>query len=69
MNYYHGVFNESTGADELSPTQKTRLEAYADDWISGFSDGAENHERCGPRGAVATGRRVDPYVRHRDFPT
>jgi hypothetical protein len=69
MNYYHGVFNRSASADTLSPTQKTALEAYADHWISGFSDGTENHERCGPRGAVATGRRVDPYVRHRDFPT
>src|SRR6266567_5113042 len=62
MNYYHGVFNESNGADNLSPTQKTALEEYADDWIAGFSDGTENHERCGPRGAVAISRRVDPYV-------
>lgn len=69
MNYYHGVFNLSNNADALSPTQQTALEDYADAWITGFSDGSIVHERCGPRGAVATGRRVDPFVRHRDFPT
>jgi len=69
MNYYHGVYRASTGADVLSPTQKTALEDYADAWIAGFTDGAETHERCGPRGAVATSRRVDPFVRHRDFPS
>lgn len=69
MSYYHGVFNEDTNSDALAPTQKTALEAYADDWIAGFSDGAETHVRCGPTGAIATSRRVDPFVRHRDFPT
>jgi hypothetical protein len=67
FNYYHGVFNLDSDADALAPSQKTALEAYADDWIAGFSDGAETHERCGPTGAAATSRRVDPFVRHRDF--
>lgn len=69
MNYYHGVFNKSGDADALSDNQKAALEAYADAWLTGFVADGTHRERCGPRGAVATARRVDPYVRHRDFPT
>jgi hypothetical protein len=69
MNYYHGVFRAASDPDTLAADQKTALEAYADDWLAGFSDGAETHVRCRPNGNVAIGRRVDPYVRHRDFPT
>jgi hypothetical protein len=68
MNYYHDVQVAGTNADLVDPAQVTLLEAFADDWITGFSDGVETHERCGPRGAVAIGRRVDPVTRHRDFP-
>lgn len=67
-NYYHQVYIADAGADDLEAGQRTAFEDYADDWISGFSDGVENHERCGPRGAVAISRRVDPFIRHRDFP-
>lgn len=69
FNYYHNAFSLDTNGDDLSSGQKTALESYADDWIAGFSDGTETHERCGPRGAVAVSRRVDPYIRHRDFPS
>jgi len=69
MNYYHAVYRSSGDADAVDDDQVTAYETYADHWISGFTDGAETHERCGPRGAVATGRRVDPDIRHRDFPS
>jgi hypothetical protein len=69
FNYYHDCYSVAGSPDMLAAALKTALETYATAWISGFSDGAETHERCGPRGAVATSRRVDPYVRHRDFPT
>jgi hypothetical protein len=69
MNYMHGVYNTDADADLLAADQKLVMEGYADAWLAGFSDGAETHVRCGPSGHVATGRRVDPYIRHRDFPT
>lgn len=68
FNYYHSAYMSGTNSDNLAADQKTLLEAYADQWITGFSDGAITRERCGPRGAVSTGRRVDPFIRHRDFP-
>jgi hypothetical protein len=69
FNYYHNAYAETSDADALAADQKTLLEAYADHWVSGFLCEGSVRERCGPRGAVATGRRVDPYVRHRDFPS
>jgi hypothetical protein len=68
MNYYHGVFMSATTQDNLATDQKSALTAYGAAWVAGFSDGTENHERCGPRGAVALSALVNPYVRHRDFP-
>jgi hypothetical protein len=68
FNYFHGVIIDNSVVDALSPTQKAKWELYGAAWVTGFSDGSTNRERCGPRGAVATARTVDPYVRHRDFP-
>lgn len=68
FNYYHSAYYQSGASDTLSTDQKAALEAYAAQWVTGFSDGATNRERCGPRGAVSTGHRVDPWIRHRDFP-
>jgi hypothetical protein len=68
FNYFHGCFDDDTGFDLLNLLQKAAIETYAASWVTGFSDGSTNRERCGPRGAVATGHRVDPSVRHRDFP-
>ncbi len=68
FNYYHGVQSDSTGSDVLSTTQKAAFQEYADDWVAGYTVDGTTRERCGPRGAVATGATVDPYVRHRDFP-
>jgi hypothetical protein len=68
FNYYHGVLLTASGGDSITNGQKTLAETYATAWIAGFSDGTETHERCGPRGAVAIARQVDPFVRHRDFP-
>ncbi len=69
FNYYHGVLLTASGGDSLTTGQITVFNTYASAWISGFSDGAETHERCGPRGAVAISSQVDEYVRHRDFPS
>lgn len=68
FNYFHGAYRGSGTSDGLSPTQSAAIDTYGAAWVSGFSDGSITHERCGPRGAVSTGHRVDPFVRHRDFP-
>ncbi len=68
FNWYHGVLLPNGGGDNLTTGQKNLLDEYAEDWVAGFSDGAENHERCGPRGAVALAGSTNGYVRHRDFP-
>jgi hypothetical protein len=68
MNYYHGVLRSSGDEDQVDSAEVTAAETYADHWLSGFTDGTTPRERCGPRGAVAVSRRVDPVIRHRDFP-
>lgn len=68
FNYLHGAVIDTAVVDKLSPTQRTAIEGYGADWVTGFSDGSTNRERCGPRGAVSTAHTVDQYVRHRDFP-
>lgn len=69
MNYYHCAYNTAADGDALAGDMVTALQTYGTAWIAGFTDGAESHVRCGPSGALATSRRVDPYVRHRDFPS
>ena len=68
FNYFHNAYNQASDANALSANQKAAIETYGDSWITGFSDGAETHARCGPTGATATSTRCDMYVRHRDFP-
>lgn len=69
FNYYHHVgAGAASYGDDLNTLQKTAIQTYASSWVSGFSDGAVNHIRCGPQGHTATGVFVDPYIRHRDFP-
>ena len=69
FNYYHGVLHSSAAAmDDIWATQKTAHQTYASAWVTGFSDGAVTHARCGPNGHVATGYLVEQTLTHRDFP-
>lgn len=69
FNYYHSAKHESGTVDLDSIQQKANLDDFAADWISpGYSDGTNHWVRCGPRGAVALGRFIEPYLTHRDFP-
>jgi hypothetical protein len=69
-NYYHAVQAEAgQPIDKLDPGIKAGYESYADAWMAGFSDGTNTLVRCGPRGATATGRLCDQWIRHRDFPS
>jgi hypothetical protein len=68
FNYYHGCFGHlSVDVNQLSPTYKTALQEYAQDWLDGFSDGAHTLVRAGPNGMTATGYTVPDYLTHRDF--
>lgn len=69
FNYFHGFDSDtSTSNENILPGQKTLLEAYADAWMAGFSDGSITAVRAGPKGATATSRLVHAYLTHRDFP-
>lgn len=67
-NYYHGVYRSTDDQDVVAAGQVSAVNAYAADWLAGFSDGSSARERCGPHGAVATNRTTSTIVRHRDFP-
>ena len=69
FNYYHGAtLTESNGPDLLNAAQLAAIEAYADDWLAGFSDGTITAVRADPHGATATSRLVSANIHHRDFP-
>lgn len=67
FSYWHGACSAIDGTDTLWATQKTAMETYATDWITGFSDGTHTCVRAGPNGATGVSRVVDDYIRHRDF--
>jgi hypothetical protein len=70
FNFHHGAKGSTAlSIDELNAAQKTAITTYAGLWVTGFSDGAVTHHRCGPQGHVATGVLVNNYLRHRDFPS
>ena len=69
FNYYHGANGAGTATpDTVDSTTLSALGTYANSWVSGFSDGVTTYKKAGPRGAVATGYTVEPYLTHRDFP-
>lgn len=68
FNYYHGVLRDAAGADLVYASQKTLMQTYASQWITGFSDGTITAVRAGPNGATATGSLVEAFLTHRDFP-
>lgn len=71
FSYLHGALGTSdTDGDTLNSGQHTRAVNFAERWWNeGFTDGTNVYKRAGPNGAVALSSEVDPFVRHRDFPT
>jgi hypothetical protein len=68
FNYFHGC-ETSGGVDaQVATAQKTAIDAFANAWIAGFSDGTLTLVRAGPNGATATGHLAESYPTHRDFP-
>lgn len=68
MNYYHGVYRGGSSSDLVANDQLDAYNAYCAAWVTGFTDGTGARERCGPRGAGATGGSAKTAVYHRDFP-
>jgi hypothetical protein len=70
FSYYHRAFTSSGTAspDLLLASQKTAVEAFGTNWLDGFVVGGRTFKRTTPDGHLVTGRHVDQYIGHRDFP-
>jgi hypothetical protein len=70
FNYYHAVaYNDPSTPDTMNSGQRTAMGTYAAAWITGFSDGTNNHIRCRPSSTSrATGSLVETLLTHRDLP-
>jgi hypothetical protein len=67
FSYYHSAYYSSS-KDSVLPAQKTAHEAYADSWKNGFTVSGRTYHRTTPDGHLTTGRTVDAFIGHRDFP-
>lgn len=70
FSYIHGAIIDGalTTTNTVDANQRTNMQTYAADWVSGFSDGTNTYTRASPAGHAATGEYVDEYVTHRVFP-
>lgn len=70
FNYFHAVATPGSvaNADKLLAAQASAIGIYANNWVSGFSDGSANHVRARPNGNSCVGYVVETYVTHRDLP-
>jgi hypothetical protein len=70
FSYFHGVYNATSpgDGDTLLAAQRTAITNYADGWLTGLAAGARTIKRCTPSGELTTGKLVDPFIGHRDFP-
>jgi hypothetical protein len=68
FKYIHGALKATSDpGDNLLTLQYNHAGDFAAAEITGYSvDGTTRH-LCGPRGAVALGYFVSPYIHHRDF--
>lgn len=70
FSYIHGVQCQTSDGDDLNTGDVTSAGNFVERWWNaGFSDGVTSYHRAGPNGATAISGEVDPFVRHRDFPT
>jgi hypothetical protein len=69
FSYWHGVATtNSTNKESLISAQKTPMQAYANAWSAGFSDGTLTLLRAGPNGAAGLSPVVETYVTVHEFP-
>jgi len=70
FSYFHSAnYDSGTGdPDVLYSGQKTAIETYGNAWLNGITVGARTYKRTTPDGHATTGRLVETYISHRDFP-
>lgn len=70
FNYYHAAQTAggAGGKDTVAATTKTGLDALADAWVNGISDGTNFYSRTSPVGHNATGYVTESLLTHRDLP-
>lgn len=69
FSYWHGVQESSASyGGSLNTTQKNAMQAYANAWSAGFSDGALTLTRGGPNGAAGLTPTVETYLTVHTFP-
>jgi hypothetical protein len=67
--YLHDAWHTSGNADTLASQQHGAFESLGTFMLDGsWSDGTNDIRKCGPYGAVAQSRFVEPLITHRDFP-
>lgn len=68
-SYWHAVGTDTTSpGDGVAQGQHVAMQAYAQHWITGFSDGVTTYHRSRPSaGTLATGVTVNGLITHRDL--
>lgn len=69
-SYFHAAWISASypERDALESGYKTALETYGSALLDGITSGGRTFKRTAPDGTATTGRFVNPYVGHRDFP-
>jgi hypothetical protein len=70
FSYYHQAIMP-TGAypgDSVAPAQLTAVSNFGQTLVDGITVSGRVYKRCTPDGHLVTGRLVDPFIGHRDFP-
>jgi hypothetical protein len=70
FSYFHEALylGSSSDADTPHASQVTAINGYGDAWLNGITVGARTYKRTTPDGHATTGRFVEPWIGHRDFP-
>ena len=68
FSYFHMVQRDASDKDLVEASQKVAYEVYGAAWRDGITAGGVTALRATPDGHVVTGRSVDPWIHHRDFP-
>ena len=67
--YHHAMKNTGDLTGDIADTGQTAaVDTYLNGWLTGHVVGARTYKRTTPDGHLTTGRLVDQFVGHRDFP-
>jgi hypothetical protein len=69
FSYWHGVrYDQASSPNNLCTAQKNAMSTYATWWKDGIAVTGGTLTRASKAGHQADGVRIDPFIRHRDFP-